>query len=236
MNYGTLLTVDKTRNSKLETRNFLWALLLILMLAGMASAQQISGDYVEVRSADVYTGPCFANAEVGLVGDQAILAWRVDKGTWENIRLDGLAVVGVVKANATLGDPFGKPFPAKAVLIVDARADAAQRQALQKFAQSMAKDLLKNIVSVETAPIRLQAGEHHGSVTLSAGNLARVETRGLQEGDHHCGNEETYYPPLTKLSHAMPAFTLMDQFKGKGLGVNWTIEGKRSAFVGTFSL
>jgi hypothetical protein len=30
---------------------------------------QISGEYVETRSADVYTGQCFANGEVNLVGN-----------------------------------------------------------------------------------------------------------------------------------------------------------------------
>jgi len=28
----------------------------------------ITGDYLEVRSGDIYTGPCFANAEMGLTG------------------------------------------------------------------------------------------------------------------------------------------------------------------------
>jgi hypothetical protein len=33
----------------------------------------------------------------------------------------------------------------------------------------------------------------------------------------------------------MPAYTVLDEFKGTGLGVNWTTSGKRSAFIGTFS-
>ena len=43
-------------------------------------AQQIRGDYLETRSADVYTGACFANGEVNLVGNEAILAWHVKAG------------------------------------------------------------------------------------------------------------------------------------------------------------
>src|SRR5262245_32571308 len=102
---------------------------ILLALSATGNAQQIYGDYVESRSADVYTGFCFANSEVGLTGDQAIMAWRVEKGQWDGVTLDGLSVVGVVKANATLGDPFGKPFPAKAVVIVDEKATSAQREA-----------------------------------------------------------------------------------------------------------
>ena len=37
----------------------------------------ISGDYLEVRSCDVYTGPCFANAEMNLTGKEGMLLWSV---------------------------------------------------------------------------------------------------------------------------------------------------------------
>ena len=207
----------------------------LFLFTAAVSAAQIYGDYMEVRSADVYTGPCIANAEVGLLGNQAILAWRVAKGSWQDVALDGLSVVGVVKASATLGDPFHNPYPAQSVVIVDARADARQRQALKNFAQSMARDLLKNVVSVEVAPITIETGEH-GSMRMTAGKLARVETRCLHDGDHMCGNEDVYYSPLTKVSHVMPVFTIIDEFKGQGLGVQWRNADKRSGFIGNFSL
>lgn len=46
-------------------------------------AATIKGDYAEFRTADVYTGPCFANGEVGLTGEEAVLAWHVTSGTWK---------------------------------------------------------------------------------------------------------------------------------------------------------
>ena len=66
----------------------------LLLISAPAFAGQIYGDYVETRSADIYTGPCFANAEVGLVGDQATLAWRIRKGEWKGVSLDGLSEIG----------------------------------------------------------------------------------------------------------------------------------------------
>ena len=100
-----------------------------MVLSTTSRAQQISGSYIETRSADVYTGFCVANGEVNLTGDQAILGWKVEQGTWDGVNLNGLGVVAAVKANATLGDRYTNPFPAKAVLIVDARATKEQRQA-----------------------------------------------------------------------------------------------------------
>ena len=220
--------------------------LFISALAGMALAvltavpgsAAIKGDYLEARSADVYTGPCFANGEVGLVGDEAILAWKIDRGDWKGTSLDGLGVVAVVKAHATLGDPYHSPYPAESVLIVDQKANARQRLALQEFAAAMAGKLLNHVVRVEAAPIELTLakGEQHGAAQLVAGSLASIKTRSLCQGDDKCGNEIVYYPPLVHLAHAMPAFTLEDSFQGQGLDVVWNHIGKRSAFVGSFSL
>ena len=97
-------------------------------LASSASAQQIYGDYIESRNADVWTGHCFAMSEINLMGDQAIVAWHVSKGEWQGVRLDGLSVVGVAKASGTLGSQYSNPFPAKAVLIVDEKATPEQRE------------------------------------------------------------------------------------------------------------
>jgi hypothetical protein len=209
-----------------------------MLLASMASAQQISGEYIESRNMDVYTGHCFAMSEVNLVGDQAILAWRVSKGEWNGVRLDGLSVVGVAKASNTLGDPYGNPFPAKVVLIVDEKASPVQREALKSFAMEMGGELFKNIVNTEVAPIKLEVayqGEHPSAGYVEAGNLAGVRTRALTSKDHVCGNEQTYYPPLAATAHSMPAVASLDQFNGDGLGVKWTLRDKRSAFVGHFA-
>jgi hypothetical protein len=212
--------------------------LSLLLLATAAQAQQIYGEYVEARNADVYTGHCFANSEAGLVGDQAILAWRVQKGQWNGVKLDGLSVVGVAKASGTLGDPFHDPYPAKAVLIVDERATPEQQAALRSFAQAMAGELLKHVVRTESAPITLEMeyhGEHPLTARVQAGTLAGIRTRPLTSKDHICGNEQTYYPPLAPTAHAMPAVAALDEFQGEGLNASWTLREKRSAFVGHFA-
>src|ERR1700690_687993 len=117
---------------------------VLLVLSTSAVAQQIRGDYIETRSADVYTGQCFANGEVNLVGDEAILAWHIQSGSWNGVPLDGLTVAAAVHARATLGDPYANPYPAQAVLIVDDQADQQQRSALVAFAHQMGGELLRH--------------------------------------------------------------------------------------------
>ena len=66
------------------------------LLSGVVQAAQISGEYLEARSCDVYTGPCFANAEMDLAGKEALMAWRVEQGSWKGVYgTDSALIVGV---------------------------------------------------------------------------------------------------------------------------------------------
>jgi len=77
--------------------------------------------------------------------------------------------------------------------------------------------------------------DRHGVARLRAGQFATVQTRSLGDQDHVCGNEVTFYPPLTEVAHSMPAVAVTDAYRGPGLGESWDMHGKRSAFVGTFA-
>ncbi len=205
--------------------------------AASIPARGVSGNYIEARTADVYTGPCFANGEVEQVGHEAVFGWKINNGAWDGVNLAGLSVVGVVRAEHTLGNIAEPVNPAKAVLILDSRATAEQQKALESFARHQAGDLLKNVVKVDTAPIEFTLKDnnvHGGTAKLTAGSLAEIQTRGLMAADEICGNEDVYYPPLNQTDHAMPAYSLENSFTGDGLGETWHSRLKRSGFVGTF--
>ena len=211
-----------------------------MMAAGLHNRTSVRGSYLEARTADVYTGACFANSEAGLVGNLAVFGWHIDQGSFEGVGLDGLSVVGVVKADSTLGDVHAQSAnSAKAVLIVDDRATAEQRLALTAFARRMGGDLLQDVIRVEYQPVEIAFEKndvHSRNATLTAGNLARLKTRAINKNDHICSHEETWYNPLTKLDHAMPAYTVANDYTGKDLGSTWSSPEKRSAFVGSFQL
>jgi len=217
---------------------------LILCSAALAFAaplptKQIRGTYVEARSADVFVGPCFANSEVEMAGNLAVMGWKIEQGTWEGVNLAGLGVVGVVKASATLGDVHHTAYPVKSVLIIDETATPEQRLALKSFAQRMSKDLLSDVVRIEYKPVTLTVENnnvHTATAKLQAGALAAIQTRGIQKGDQVCSHEDVWYPPLTEVDHAMPAFTLAHNYKGDALGTTWSSPEKSSAFVANFHL
>ena len=218
--------------------NVVAAALLVAMPTIVKAGQgpaTITGDYAEFRNADVYTGPCFANSEVTLTGNDAVLAWHVRKGEWSGVRLPDLSVVAVVRASGTLGDPYDSPLPAKAVMMVDARASEAQRAAPVQFAPAQAPALLADVVSVQVQPISFSMAQH-GFTTVQAGNLVRLATRTLKSTDEICHNEDVYYPPLAAhLTHSMPVVAEASSYSGNNLGVTWNDSGRRSSFVGTFA-
>jgi hypothetical protein len=213
------------------------AITLLTVAAASLPAQQIRGDYLESRSTDVYVAQCFANGEVGLTGNQALLAWHVGEGAWDGVKLDGLTVAAAVRAKATLGDPYGDPYPAQAVLMVDNAAGPQQREALIALAKHEAGRLLENIVRVDYVPVILDApaDPHTGGAILRAGKLATIVTRPLNHKDHICGNESNYYPPLTNVEQAHSAVAVSDEFQGEGLDSRWSDHGRRSAYIAKFS-
>jgi hypothetical protein len=223
---------------------------LALVGAGVARADGLRGDYIEARTADVFTGPCFSNAEVFITGHQAVLAWKVNEGSWDGVDLAGLTVAAAVRGTTTFSED--KPEGARAVIVVDQQATPRQREALVAMAKHLGGDRLQNVVAVRSATMdltveshemkdgKLDTTLHHGmpnapKASFWAAGLAHILTRPLDETDHFCGNEVVAYQPLSHGVDVLPAYTLGHTFKGEGLGTTWSDPNARSAFVGHFA-
>lgn len=214
------------------------ALAVLFVAASTADAAKITGEYLEARTCDVYTGPCFANAEMELAGKEALMAWKVEQGAWNGVQLDGLGAALVVNAENTLGDDgvFGmNPGKVRSVILVDQSADSRQRQALVEFVKENARGLTGRITRVEAVPIELTNEHLDGKGVFTAGKLAKIETRALKKGDCVCTNEIVYYQPLTKVENSSPAYLKTLSYQGEGLNNKWTTHNIRSAFLATFS-
>jgi hypothetical protein len=222
---------------------------VLSLSASVASAAGIRGDYVEARTADVFTGPCFSNSEILIYGNQAVMAWKVNEGSWKGVDLGGLCVAAAVKGTTTFS--ADDPERALAVLIVDAKADSRQRDALVELAKTLGGPRLSHLAAVRTARMTLKLEEHAGAAkeaahaghrmpqspraSFWAAGLAKIVTRPLEEKDHLCGNEGVEYTPLSSAVDAQPAYTLGHEFKGEGLDGQWTDPNCRSSFVGHFA-
>ncbi len=209
----------------------------LISLVAAVQAAEISGDYVEARTCDVYTGPCFANGQIGLTGQQAILAWSIDQGSYQGVDLTGMKVVMTVRANDTLGFGSGMvihPHPIRSVILVDDTATPEQQQALAAFARERAGIVAGDVMRIAAMPIKLSIDHVDMVATLTAGKEIRLETRKLNKGDCVCSNERTFYPPLTNVENSAPAYTVDASFTGRGLGAQWSSPMTRGAYLATF--
>lgn len=199
------------------------------------AGDSLTGTYLETRTCQVYTGPCFANAETAMAGREAVMAWNIQDGSRAGVDLAGLSVVMVVRGNDTLAyKGLDDPKELKAAIIVDEKASEAQREALIAFAKEHTGRAGKEVVRVDAAPISmsLDTGELKGN--LQAGELVKLSTRKARKGDCICMNEIAYYPPLTQIERFVPGVSIEAEYKGKGLGTRWSTPGSRSAYMGEF--
>ncbi len=224
-------------------------LVMILGSVTVSRAAGIRGDYVEARTADVFTGPCFSNAEVFITGNQAVMAWKIREGAWNGVDLSGLCVAAAVRGTSTFSED--RPAEARSVVILDAKATEPQRKALLEVAKRLGGVRLEHVSRVITARMSLKledhpAGSHAGPAhhgmpqspraSFWAAGVAQIVTRPLDERDHACGNEVVAYAPLSRSVRVAPAYTLGHSFRGVGLDSQWADPNARSSFVGSFSL
>ncbi|MFN7803875.1 MAG: DUF1326 domain-containing protein [Planctomycetaceae bacterium] len=216
----------------------LLALGTFLVLAVSPSfAKEVSGEYIEARTCDVYTGPCFANGEVGISGRKAVMGWKVDAGTWQGESLAGMSVAMVISANDTLGiggSFHTNPSEIEAILILDERASLKQQEALEALALSSVKGWTPRIVGRKLASISLKSDHLAGVGEFEVKDLVRLQTRQLSRRDCVCSNEAVIYPPLASVENSQAVFTRRVSYTGNAGGGQWNSINRRSAFLATF--
>ena len=212
-----------------------------LALAAFSSTSfagdSIVGKYVEVRTCQVYTGPCFANGEVGSAGKNAILTWRIDRGNFAGVDLTGCSAALLVKTSHTLGfNGFDDAESTKAVIVVDRLADQKQQAALKSFVLAQTGIADDDVASVQAEEIELNFDMKELTATVDVDNVAHIETRKARKGDCICSNESAYYPPLTDLFQFVPGVTIEGDVTARTLGTRWSVPDSRTAYLGVFNV
>ena len=196
----------------------------------------VAGDYVEVRTAQVFAGGCIMGSEGEAAGREAILAWRVSRGAVGGVSLDGLSVVAAATADNNFGTAALGGAPAhvlKSVVLVDENANAAQRRALIEMARTLAPSVVQSVVETRAVPI---AFERSGdNVTVRAAEASLDVVTGIPHSPN-CGALK-WFEPLARTEAAEIGLTRSQEWSGTALGPRWkqVSDDKRSSFVGTFS-
>ncbi len=189
----------------------------------------VSGEYVEARSASVNAGACHYNGELTTAGREAVLAWKIYSGTVDGVRVDDLGVVAVVSGKENLADTKNAR---RSVLYVDRQATPKQQAALVKLLKEKAGAALGTVVAVKSAPFQFKT--EGKTVTVSAGDAARLSVS--KYPCNHCiMPTHTWYKPFTKIGDATVAQGIATGYKDATLGVSWTQETSDNVYLGTFA-
>jgi len=222
-----------------KTRMALGAGIAMVALAvsplGAGEVGSVTGSYVEARTAEIFTGGCIMNSEAETLGREAVMAWQIDRGSYNGVSLDGLSVVAAVAGDRNLGmREMGGQAPTKiqSIVMVDARASEAQRGALVAFARQVSGGLVKDVVDVRAEPIRFVKDERGINVSAGAATLSV-----LTEVKHEmsCGAMQWFKPFSSVAEHAAIGFSEAHSFSGSQLGTKWSDPNRKSAFFTTFS-
>ena len=200
---------------------------------GAAGGTSIKGSYVEARTSEIFTGACIMNGEAGTVGKEALMAWKVDRGSFKGVPLDGLTVVAAVAGdlNLSIREIGGETAVTRTALFVDSRATSAQRDALVAMARQFSNGVIDKVVQL--TPAAIQFANEPQAVRVSADSL-RLTVGKEMSHDPTCGGKQWFHPFAT-VDGAEMGTAKENTFTGTALGTKWSDPNKRSGFFGTFS-
>lgn len=215
---------------------FTAAVLCSVSVASATDRPRVTGEYVEARTAEVFAGGCIMNSEAETAGREAVLAWRVTTGRVNGVALDGLSVAAAIAGDRNLGmrEMGGEEVQVvRAVITVDARADAAQREALAQLARDLSGGLITDVARVDVAPVRFTSNSTQ--VDVRVGDVLTLTVNKEMKHDVSCGATQWFKPFSSKLTGSAMGIAAAHAFSGAGLGSKWSAPHKRSAFWGTFA-
>lgn len=212
-------------------------MLAILILSGSALSADgdrfaIRGEYVEARTCAVWTGSCFANGEVNLMGKNAVVGWSVTEGSWDGVKLDGLKIAAVLNAEGTLHTKYeGK---VTSVVYVDKKATCEQRKALTSMARALAPDHMAHVTKMVRTEISF--ARKGIEATLTADKEFQVKTEAICHCDSTSCHAYLFYPAVSKATEVESAKAVANAYQGEALGgIRWSDPDRQSAMVGTFA-
>ncbi len=218
-------------------RRFWFAALAVFGLMGAlvfgSSAESVSvrGDYVEVRTASVFAGACHYNGEVTTTGRDALMAWDITSGKWNEVDLVGVRAMAIVTSEVNLSD---NDAARRSEIVIDRSASHSQAVAMLDLLKTKYVGSLGKIVAVDLAPISFD--HTGGSYTVSAGRLASINVEAMPN-DLCCKMPNlVWYSPLVPLGNRKVGYTRDALYAGDSLSDHWERSGENSAFYGSFAL
>lgn len=202
---------------------------LVASLCAPAPASEPSGTYVEARTLSVFAGACHYSGEQTTAGREAVMAWSIESGSYDDVDLSGARVALAVVDDVNLVD---EPAARRAVVYVDAGETDARAAALLDFVRANVPALTVDVREVRRQPIDVRVDD--AGYRLSVGSS--VELTGGALPDRACCKMpfQVWYEPFAPVSARLVGRDETFRFDEPALGRSWSRPGENSAFFGRF--
>ncbi len=205
------------------------AAVALLSSAAVEAGKNVSGDYVEARTASVFAGACHYNGEVSLTGRDAVMAWNIKSGEWSGVNLAGVKALAVVSAGSNLAEANVR----RSEIVVDVNASEAQATALAHALKAKYGEALGEVAAVRRAAVTFNSEAKEFSV--NAPGYAALEVEAMPNDDCCKMPGLVWYSPLVPLSNRKVGYTAKAFYAGGTVGDTWQRAGENSAFYGSFA-
>jgi hypothetical protein len=192
-------------------------------------SQKIVGQYVEVRTASVFTGACHYNGELVTTGQQAVLAWHFTSGQWQGVDLTGVRTIAAVSCDVNLGQNAAR----KTELVIDASATDVQAKAVAALLREKSAAQLGEIVTTRRAPVTFT--HDNNNYAVASEGFASLSVTPMPNGECCKQPNLVWYSPLTQVESRKVGFTKSAAYTAGTNGDRWQREGENSAFYGSFA-
>jgi hypothetical protein len=201
-----------------------------LVFTSQAENVSLRGEYVEVRTASVFAGACHYNGEVVTTGRDALMAWNVTSGRWQNVDLAGVRAMAIVNSSSNLSEPNAAR---QSEVIIDSAATREQAQAMLSALKEKYASSLGQIVEVRNAPVRF---EHKDRTYTVKADDAAINVEAMPN-DLCCKMPNlVWYKPLVGIENRKVGYTINASYGGRKVSDPWSRSGENSAFYGLFAL
>ncbi|HET8783360.1 MAG TPA: DUF1326 domain-containing protein [Pyrinomonadaceae bacterium] len=201
-----------------------------LVFTSQAENVGLRGEYVEVRTASVFAGACHYNGEVVTTGRDALMAWNVTSGKWQNVDLTGVRAMAIVNSSSNLSEPNAAR---QSEVIIDSAATREQAQAMLSALKEKYASSLGQIVEVRNAPVTF---EHKDRTYTVKADDATINVEAMPN-DLCCKMPNlVWYKPLVGIENRKVGYTINASYGGRKVSDPWSRSGENSAFYGVFAL
>ena len=174
----------------------------------------VTGAYVEARTAEVFTGGCIMNSEAETMGKQAVLAWKVDRGSFNGIAIDGLSVVAALSGDRESRHAGNGRRQAVGPIGV-VRRRARERRAAARARRDGQRAVERHRRDDRASGARADSVHRHGSeIEVTAGQVTLDVNKHLTH-EPTCGAMQWFHP-LAQVDDAAIGVAAQHLFTGAG--------------------